>query len=604
MTLTTLHHAAPGTPTQPASGAAQLGKPDPAKSTITLFGDVAAFAARLEALFSPSPTSAAEQNVTAPVPQPSSSLAAEAGKSAPTPEADNQPQRVANFQEGLSPKAPPLSVAPPIADSVSPVRITRTAQSTRILPQGNVTASQPSRRHLTLQAGASASNIEFPPAMLPSVQAAANPASLPAIPIDTPQFKPADMSSTHEHAGPLPAFGEPQGIETQRLRADGTAAANSTSSPTIHVALPSVTGVSQLAEIDTRRSFATGTPASLPTHETEAPEPTRSPVLHAAASPKSDSAAHPQAFPASVPVNPADLREAPMSDTPVQPPATLLADAQTGIPAARHMAAAPARTTPIRIDATSMAPQHETPPSEPMSSRRVPVAAPQPTLPAETPGVHSPAAQAAATTNLKAQPAAFHSSPHFTDSGAAASAFPASLSAPPATDTRSCQPVPTESAFFNPHSTFAALDAPTPSSAALFTHAGARHAEAGYLDSSLGWVGVRAEVSGGALRAAIVPASSQAADILGAHLPELHAYVSQQHGPESTIDMSWQNQTNADGGFQQSSHQDPYSAADNPKGRVPGSAPTSPAPSSPHALFDAAGMPPPASGSRYISVLA
>jgi len=184
--------------------------------------------------------------------------------------------------------------------------------------------------------------------------------------------------------------------------------------------------------------------------------------------------------------------------------------------------------------------------------------------------------------------------------------FPAAASGLPSAETRSTQPAPqvgTGSLFSQ--STFAALDAATQPPSTVFTHAGARHAEAGYLDPSLGWVGVRAEVSGGALHAAVVPASSQAADVLGAHLPALHAYVSQQHGLESTIDMSWQHDANTGSGFQQSSQQDRHSSAgEDAKGSIPGSPPASAAQPSFLVSFDAAGASSLASGGRYISVLA
>jgi hypothetical protein len=538
-----------------------------------LFADVAAFAVRLEALLSPSLTSAAQ--ATAPAMGPSSSTSVTEDV-APAPETGDGRDAAPNPLEDTHPKANPLSPVPPISDSVSPVRNAHTAHPGRMHPRDNTTASPASRRHSALQEQA--------------VQAAANFAPQPAIPIDTPPLEHAHMSAPDLLAASLIGGGQPNPIQTQPLWSDETAAANSDGSPRIDVTPPPGASVSQLAAIENLRPFATGTPAALTTHETETTRPTNSgaPVFYTAASPIPDPIPHSPSLPGSAPVDPAALHEAPISDTAMQPPAQ-------------------AATAANKIDASDPAAQPQAAPAEPVSSNRLRASAPQPAaLPGEvTSAVQSAGAQFAASTNVKTQPAAFRSLPHATDPGPVLNVFPAPVSAPPTADAHSAQPAPATTAFFSPQSTFAALDTPTPSPSTLFTHAGLRHAEAGYLDPSLGWVGVRAEVSSGALHAAVLPASPQAADILGAHLPALHTYVSQQHGIESTIDMSWQNNTNAGGGFQQSSHQDPYpSAGDDPAASVPRPAPASVSPPGSFASFDAAGAPPPASGGRYISVLA
>lgn len=75
---------------------------------------------------------------------------------------------------------------------------------------------------------------------------------------------------------------------------------------------------------------------------------------------------------------------------------------------------------------------------------------------------------------------------------------------------------------------FAALDGDS-APAATWVHAGPQRAEAGYLDPSLGWVGVRAEVSANALHANIVPATAEAAQMLNTHLAGLNAYMVEHH---------------------------------------------------------------------------
>ncbi|HTX77551.1 MAG TPA: hypothetical protein VMD29_15185 [Terracidiphilus sp.] len=86
--------------------------------------------------------------------------------------------------------------------------------------------------------------------------------------------------------------------------------------------------------------------------------------------------------------------------------------------------------------------------------------------------------------------------------------------------------------------TFAALDAQPPAPPATWIHAGATRAEAGYLDLSLGWVAVRADNSGAALRAAIVPSSPEAAEVLSSHLAGLNTYLADHHGAEAQLSIS------------------------------------------------------------------
>ena len=76
---------------------------------------------------------------------------------------------------------------------------------------------------------------------------------------------------------------------------------------------------------------------------------------------------------------------------------------------------------------------------------------------------------------------------------------------------------------------FAALDADTNSSSPNWIHAGTRRAEAGYQDPALGWIGVRADVSGGGVHATLLPSSSEAAQMLGGHMAGLDAYLAAEH---------------------------------------------------------------------------
>ena len=76
---------------------------------------------------------------------------------------------------------------------------------------------------------------------------------------------------------------------------------------------------------------------------------------------------------------------------------------------------------------------------------------------------------------------------------------------------------------------FTALDAESASGAPRWIHAGAQRAEAGFQDPTLGWVGVRAEMGGSGVHAALVPGSADAAQALGGHLAGLNAYLAAEH---------------------------------------------------------------------------
>ncbi|MGB7267801.1 MAG: hypothetical protein WBC92_19945 [Terracidiphilus sp.] len=86
--------------------------------------------------------------------------------------------------------------------------------------------------------------------------------------------------------------------------------------------------------------------------------------------------------------------------------------------------------------------------------------------------------------------------------------------------------------------TFAAMDTGTAVGAPSWVHAGARQAEAGFQDPALGWVGVRADLSGGSVHAALVPGSPEAAQALSAHMAGLNSYLSDQHTPVTTLTMA------------------------------------------------------------------
>ena len=103
-----------------------------------------------------------------------------------------------------------------------------------------------------------------------------------------------------------------------------------------------------------------------------------------------------------------------------------------------------------------------------------------------------------------------------------------------------------------PQETFAALDAGTTVGAPSWVHAGGRQAEAGFEDPALGWVGVRADLSGGSVHAALVPGSADAAQALSGHLAGLSTYLSEQHTPVATMTVAAPGSSGIDAGPDQS----------------------------------------------------
>ncbi len=85
--------------------------------------------------------------------------------------------------------------------------------------------------------------------------------------------------------------------------------------------------------------------------------------------------------------------------------------------------------------------------------------------------------------------------------------------------------------------TFAELDGGTAVGTPAWVHSGGHQAEAGFQDPALGWVGVRADLSGGSVHAALVPSSAEAGQVLGAHMAGLSAYLSEQRAPVASLSL-------------------------------------------------------------------
>jgi hypothetical protein len=87
------------------------------------------------------------------------------------------------------------------------------------------------------------------------------------------------------------------------------------------------------------------------------------------------------------------------------------------------------------------------------------------------------------------------------------------------------------------HETFAALDSGV-SHGPAWLHAGAHSAEAGFEDPTLGWVSVRADMSGGGVHAAVVPGTAEAAQTLSTHMAGLNNYLSEHRTAVHTLSLA------------------------------------------------------------------
>jgi len=88
-----------------------------------------------------------------------------------------------------------------------------------------------------------------------------------------------------------------------------------------------------------------------------------------------------------------------------------------------------------------------------------------------------------------------------------------------------------------------------------WVHAGARQAEAGYQDPELGWVTVRADASGGAVHASLVPGSEAAAQTLSGHLAGLNDYLTTHHSSVESLTLTAPEASSGSAAMNQNSNQ-------------------------------------------------
>jgi hypothetical protein len=94
--------------------------------------------------------------------------------------------------------------------------------------------------------------------------------------------------------------------------------------------------------------------------------------------------------------------------------------------------------------------------------------------------------------------------------------------------------------------TFTALDRESSLGTPAWTHAGGQHAEAGFQDPDLGWVGVRADLNTSGIHATLVPSSADAAQSLSGHLAGLGSHLAEQQTSVASLSMASPDGTGAE----------------------------------------------------------
>lgn len=124
------------------------------------------------------------------------------------------------------------------------------------------------------------------------------------------------------------------------------------------------------------------------------------------------------------------------------------------------------------------------------------------------------------------------------DPAAAAARVPAAAAHDPGSSASHAPLTSAMASAASTQDTFSALDHGSSPGIPQWSHASAQHAEAGFRDPDLGWVGVRADLSAGDIHATLIPSSVDAAETLGGHLAGLSAHLTEEHTPVATLSLA------------------------------------------------------------------
>jgi hypothetical protein len=99
------------------------------------------------------------------------------------------------------------------------------------------------------------------------------------------------------------------------------------------------------------------------------------------------------------------------------------------------------------------------------------------------------------------------------------------------------------------HGSILSMNAPLTHLETRWLHTGAHRAEAGFEDPSVGWISVRAERDSNGVRAVLVAGSSNAEEVLNAHLGGLNAHLVSNHVALPPVTMSTEHGSRFESGF-------------------------------------------------------
>lgn len=159
--------------------------------------------------------------------------------------------------------------------------------------------------------------------------------------------------------------------------------------------------------------------------------------------------------------------------------------------------------------------------------------------------VRSSDATATATVRIAAQPDGVTSNP--LNQVQAATAAHAAM----ATKAHSSGGYQASAAGVSGADTFAAIDKSDGRSGPTWTQASGNHAEAGFQDPQLGWISVRADISGTGVHASLVGSSDAAAQVLGDQLSGLRSHLAEQGSRVADVGVALPQSSSGDGGTQQ-----------------------------------------------------
>lgn len=301
-----------------------------------------------------------------------------------------------------------------------------------------------------------------------------------------------------------------------------------------------------------RASFDRGLSAEAADGAGESPSPSQS-APESASLPTVSTYANPSHLPPALPPQPdpassdrwlsAEAAEAPLEGTgksaSSQPPFHETSRTSRGIQAAGLKTAQPAPQATTEAQRSS---EPNVKSSEPKSNDASSL-----TKPADP--VDRPTTQASRTWPSEITPVSAH--PQRTTVGALSPPIPSPISHPSAAAVPSSKPQVQASIPARVIDTFTALEPGDPAPHTTWIHAGAHQAEAGYLDSSLGWIGVRAAMTGTQLHASILTASADAAQTLSPHLAGLTTFISEHHGPSASVSFAASDNTQTGSAFAQ-----------------------------------------------------